>query len=44
VREWAPPLEDEEEAEVAYISYISSAGPGNFKISLPEDLLLPQAY
>jgi hypothetical protein len=32
VSEWAPPEKGEEEAEVAYISYISSVGPGNFKI------------
>jgi len=43
IEPWTPP-EDEEEEKVAFVSYISSVGPGSLVIKMPESLLLPTDY
>jgi len=43
IEQWTPP-EDEEEKKVAYVSYVSSVGPGSLVVKMPEYLMLPIDY
>lgn len=43
ISEWSP-SEEEDDSNVARISFVSSVGSGIVKIKIPENLMLPLAY